>query len=67
MGTPNSWLTKVSFPIQPTDPVSPVNGDAWILGDGTPGSPLGLLLCLTHANYQISASVSYGIARVTVK
>jgi hypothetical protein len=45
-----------NLPEYGSDPVSPANGDTWVLRQGVVGSPLGMLLALTTAKstYKLS-------------
>ena len=44
------------IPEYTTDPVSPVAGTTWVLYSVYIGSPIGLLLSLTHTAYQYQLS-----------
>lgn len=62
----------VAIPEVYTDPLTPLAGSVWVLAldQGTGGSPLGLLLSLTHAvsifTYQLSYRTTEGTTIRTV-
>lgn len=51
-----------------TDPVSPTNGDAWVLRTQRTGNPIGMLLSLTYATdfYQLSYRTTEGLTVRTI-
>jgi hypothetical protein len=54
-------LTNVTIPELYTDPIAPTAGSAWVLATdiGAIGTPIGLLLSLTHAVSTFSYQFSY--------
>lgn len=62
-------VTTAHIPELSADPVSPANGDAWVLASQKKGSPIGLLLALTYpvSVYKLSyKTIADGIKRVTL-
>jgi hypothetical protein len=58
----NTSTSSFSIPEVDIDPISPNPGDTWVLHDSKKGSPIGLLLSLTHSDdsYELSYRTTEG-------
>lgn len=56
IGASGNGGSTFSIPELTVDPVSPYAGETWVLHSGIIGSPIGLLLSLTHGADQYELS-----------